>query len=131
MQINGFALCIAWICSVSVVATCQILNFQKLTFPARGKVWVSRVNPQVKLKRVKLFLCVLLQKCIAIPPYLIEMKPLWFLSLKCKLLFPFEPTVHVGPCDVTVYLEQVAKAVVKGVMRPDRKLKGFLRVKPK
>lgn len=29
------------------------------------------------------------------------------------------------------YLEQVAKAVVNGVMRPDRKLKGFLRVKPK
>lgn len=29
------------------------------------------------------------------------------------------------------YLEQVAKAVVKGVMRPDRKLKGFLRVKAK
>lgn len=40
-------------------------------------------------------------------------------------------TVYKGPCDLAVYLEQVANAVVKGVMRPDRKLKGFLRVKPK
>lgn len=48
-----------------------------------------------------------------------------------SLMCSFPVTVHQGFCNVPVYLEQVAKAVVKGVIRPDRKLKGFLRVKPK
>ena len=38
---------------------------------------------------------------------------------------------RTGRADPPTHLEQVAKAVVKGVMRPDRKVKGFLRVKAK
>lgn len=50
-----------------------------------------------------------------------------------KILFGQKELEHHIDCKVhnRNYLEQVAKAVVKGVIKPERKLKGFLRVSPK
>lgn len=94
---------------------------------ARGKVRSVRSEANDKAKK---------GATAPLLKYALILKSTWhfvvFITLKQTLIpISVRSKVHLGPCDVTEYLEQVAKAVVNGVMRPDRKLKGFLRVKPK